>query len=261
MSRFQAVFWPCTAVVGLAWAALSCAGPSDTSPPEVRISVAASLAHVIEGLADRVRDDLGIRITVNTAASGTLVQQISRGNRADIFISADPRWMDHLAKRGMIDETSSVDLASNRLVLVGLPGAGARPGDLSALSEKRYQPIAVGDPAYVPAGRYAIQALKAHGLNPDTQLNLAEAPDARAALAFVLSGQCPVGLVYASDALNVPGVEVLMKIDRDDHDPIRYPAVVLTDAPRPAEANRVLHWLSGTTARQALWDAGFEPGR
>lgn len=247
-------------LLGLIWLVLGCSDRTEPAQPEVRINVAASIAHVIEGLADQAQQDLGISIAVNAAASGTLVQQIARGNRADLFISADPRWMKHLVERGLIDEASRVNLAGNRLVLVGLSGKQDRPNDMSALSEKHYQPIAVGDPAYVPVGRYALQVLEAHGLNPGPRLRLAEAPDARAVLAFVLSGQCPVGLVYASDALKVPGVEVLLDISPEDHDPIRYPAAVLTDAPNPKQARRVLRWLGEAKVQQALHDAGFEPG-
>jgi len=275
-SLFQRIFRP-----SMAWLSLAClvfTGCHDrpkSTGPKVRVHVAASLAHVIEGLADQAHSELGVRLIVNAAASGTLVQQITRGDRADLFISADPRWMDRLAEQGLIDQASRIDLAGNQLVLIGLSGSQAIPDALSALSEERFQPIAIGDPAYVPVGRYALQVLKAHGLNPGTQLQLAEAPDARAVLAFVFTGQCPVGLVYASDALKssegvpgethggtpggTPGVEVLIEIKPADHDPIRYPAAVLTDAPNREQALRVLEWLKGESAQSSFREAGFVP--
>jgi molybdate transport system substrate-binding protein len=246
-------------VVGLA-VAVGCEDRAGPAGVTVRIDAAASIAHVIEGLADRIERDLDVRIAVNAAASGTLAQQISRGDRADLFISADALWMDRLSGRGLIDRATRTDLAGNRLVLVGLTDMRRRPQKLSELSERGYQPVAVGDPAYVPAGRYALQALERHGLEPGGNPRLAEAPDARAVLAFVLSGQCPVGLVYASDAAAEGGVVVLLAIDPADHDPIRYPAAVVHDAPNPGQALRVLEWLRGDKAQAALRTAGFVPG-
>lgn len=226
--------------------------------PAVRINAAASIGYVIEDLAEPIQRDLGVRIEVNAGASGMLAQQIEQGDKPDVFISADPIWMDRLAEQGLIDPASRADLAGNRLMLVGLPDIMSRPNSLEVLSEKCYQPIAVGDPSYVPAGRYAAQALHAHGLMPGEGIQLAEAPNVRAALAYVQSGQCPVGLVYASDAKGASGIGVLLTIDPTDHDPIRYPSAVLREAGNPDGARRVLEWLKGSAARKALRGAGFE---
>jgi molybdate transport system substrate-binding protein len=233
-----------------------CGGASENEPV-VRISAAASIAYVIEGLANDIHNDLGVRIEVNSGASGALAQQITQGDQADLFISANPAWMDDVAGRGLIDTATRIDLVSNRLVLIGLPGSVTPPTTLAELTKPAYQPIALGDPAYVPAGRYAVQALEAHGLERGPDLKLAEAPNVRAVLAFVQSGQCPVGLVYASDVTGSEGVAVLLVIDAGDHDPIRYPAALLRDAPQREQAQRALDWLRGDRARLAFQDAGF----
>lgn len=223
----------------------------------VRVDAAASIAYIVETLAGEIEQDLGVRIEINAGASGTLAKQIAQGDGADLFISADPAWVDELTKQNLIDTGTRVDLAANRLVLVGPAGSGLTPGSLADLQQPDHQPIALGDPAYVPAGRYAVQALASHGLERGPGLKLAEAPDVRAALAFVLSGQCPVGLVYASDVKGARDVVVLLTIDPADHDPIRYPAAVVRDAPSREDAVRVLDWLKGEQARAAFRDAGF----
>lgn len=223
----------------------------------VRIDAAASIAYVLEGLADEIEHDLGVQIEISSGASGALAKQITRGDGADLFISANPIWMDALAGQNLIDPNTRVDLVANRLVLVGLPMLHPPPNTLADLGAPNYQPIAVGDPAYVPAGRYAMQALASHGLERGPNLRLAEAPDVRAALAFVQSGQCPVGLVYASDAKDAKGVIVLLSIDPADHDPIHYPAAVIRDAPQREQAVWVLNWLQGERARSAFREAGF----
>lgn len=237
-------------------------GEQDSSRPVVRVDAAASIAYVIESLSDGLEQDLGVRIEINSGASGALAKQIAQGDGADLFISADPVWMDTLVTQNLIDTATRVDLVANRLVVVGLatgsdPAHGTTPGSLGDLKRPAYQPVALGDPAYVPAGRYAVQALASHGLERGPGLRLAEAPDVRAALAFVQSGQCPVGLVYASDAAGARGVVVLLTIDPADHDPIRYPAAVVRNASEHEGAVRVLGWLQGEQARAAFRDAGF----
>jgi molybdate transport system substrate-binding protein len=235
----------------------ACDGRSGAAKKTVRVNSAASIAYVIEGLAEVIERDLNLNIEVNAGASGTLTQQIEQGDQADLFISADPRWVDRLEQKDLIDPATRTQLVGNRMVVVGLPDAVKRPATLEELSAKIYQPLAVGDPAYVPAGRYAMQALKSHGLERGPDLELAEAPNVRAALAFVRSGQCPAGLVYASDAHGEDGIDVLLTIDPADHDPIRYPVVLLRDAPNREQALRLLAWLKGETAQSAFRDAGF----
>lgn len=237
-------------------------GCDASNPPgqtEVRIDAAASIAPVIERMAEAIEHELGIRVSVNAGSSGMLAQQVTRGDRVDVFISADTLWMDGLSKQGLIDKATRSDVAGNQLVLIGLAGVGVDVESISIedLTDARHHPIAVGDPAYVPAGRYAMQVLAAHGLDDRNRLRLAEAPNVRAVVAFVMTGQCPVGLVYASDVREVEGIEVLLAIDPADHDPIRYPAAVLKDAPNHDAAVRVLAWLRGEQAKAALTEAGF----
>ncbi len=255
-NRVGSPVWPVWAGC-LLMSVLGCDGRSDLAPVTIRVDAAASIAHVIEALADPIRRELGIQLQINAAASGTLAQQITHGDRADLFISADPLWMDRLASQGLIDPATETNLAGNRLVLVGPAGFQMHPQSLAELVQSDYWPIALGDPAYVPAGRYALQALSAHGLDAGSELKCAEAPNVRAALMFVVSGHCPTGLVYSSDAASTDSVEVLLTIDPNDHDPIRYLAAVVEGAPHREQALRVLDWLNSDEARSAFAKAGF----
>jgi molybdate transport system substrate-binding protein len=236
-----------------------CDNGADATREVVQIDAAASIAHVIEQMSDEIQHDLDLTILVNANSTGILAQQINRGDRVDIFISADDLWMDRLNQQGLIDPDTRVDLATNRLVVVGLADSALHPESLENLSDNQYQPIAIGDPAYVPAGRYAMQAFQSQGLTPTDNLNLAQAPNVRSAVAFVQAGQCPVGLVYLSDARASNEIKILLTIDPADHDPIRYPAAILKNTPHPEQAQRVLNWLQGKLAQSAFAAAGFSP--
>ncbi len=106
---------------------------------------------------------------VNAAyeASGTLARQIDNAAPADIFISADVKWMDYVASKQLIDPASRGDLLANALVLVA-PAATAKPvkidGSLDLAALLGDGKLAMGDPQSVPAGDYGRTALQTLGL-------------------------------------------------------------------------------------------------
>lgn len=130
----------------------------------VTVFAAASLADVLGALAARPGRS-GPTPRFSFAASSTLARQIEQGAPADLFISADEAWMDYLVEKHRVVAASRRVLVGNRLVVVrtGTPG-GAEPGESTlALREALLTDagagvyrIATGDPAHVPAGRYAL---------------------------------------------------------------------------------------------------------
>jgi molybdate transport system substrate-binding protein len=110
--------------------------------------------------------------------------------------------------------------------------------------------LALADPAFVPAGRYARASLEALGVWRDVSQRLAPAQDVRAALALVARGEAPLGIVYATDAAAEPRVVVVDTFPASTHPPIVYPLGVLREAP-PA-ADRFAAFLASAPAR-AIW--------
>ena len=108
------------------------------------------------------------KVVFSFASSSTLAQQIEHGAPAGVFVSADEKWMDDLAKHHGVAAGTRADLVGNSLVLVE-PKASLKPvvltrgADLSAVLGPAGR-LAVGDPAHVPAGIYAKQALEKLGM-------------------------------------------------------------------------------------------------
>lgn len=169
------------------------------------------------------------------ASSGTLARQVAAGAPADVVILAAADWMDWLDGQGLL-EGEAVSVASNRLVLAGPPDAAPVALEtgaiLARLGEGR---LAIGDPMSVPAGRYAQQALEALGLWPALAPRLLAAQDARAALAYVESGDAPLGIVYGSDTAGT-AVSMVAEIPPQSHVAITYPAAVTRGAAPGARA-------------------------
>ena len=180
------------------------------------------------------------------------------GAPADIFISADLKWMDHLDKAGLIKTDSRVNLLGNRLVLVGGEGAKAidiKPGmDLAGLLGQGR--LAVALTASVPAGIYARQALETLKLWDGVKGKLAESENVRAALTLVSRGEAPLGIVYETDAKADKSVKQIGIFPEDSHDPIVYPAAVTTKA-EGSDAAAFLAYLQSAAAAKVFEKAGF----
>jgi molybdate transport system substrate-binding protein len=229
--------------------------------PGLTVFAAASLQNALEEISAAQRRAGGAPARLAFAASSTLARQIERGAPADVYVSADLAWMDYLAERGRIVEGSRVIVARNRLVLIA-PAARAaplavKPGFplLERLGEGR---LALGDPAHVPAGRYAKAALESLGLWASLAERLAPVENVRVALALVARGEAPLGIVYASDVVVEPGVRVVGTFPPGSHPPIVYPAALVAGGARLA-AGRYLAFLRSATARAAFARQGFLP--
>jgi molybdate transport system substrate-binding protein len=201
------------------------------------------------------------RATASFAASSTLARQIEYGAPAAVYVSASPLWMDHLERRGAIVPSTRVDVASGELALVApadsaftvalQPGASLAGG----LSGGR---LAVADPDHVPAGMQARQALEHLGLWTQVEPHLARASDVRAALAFVERGEAPLGIVYVTDARASGRVRLVAVFATESHDPIRYPAAVVTGQDGPA-ARAFVRFLHSPEVAALFATRGFGP--
>jgi molybdate transport system substrate-binding protein len=196
------------------------------------------------------------------ASSSTLARQIDAGALADVFVSADTQWMDHLAAGGKIRAATRVNIAGNSLVLVQprtqLHALTLSPGvNLLPLLGPNGR-LAVGDPAHVPAGIYARQALIWMEAWDNLKDRLAPAESVRDALRLVHTGECPMGIVYSSDVHLLANMAVAGTFPAASHDPIVYPAAVTTSAANP-DAAAFVTFLTSASARDVFAHYGFSP--
>ncbi|WBU65410.1 molybdate ABC transporter substrate-binding protein [Paracoccus aerodenitrificans] len=204
---------------------------------DVSVFAAASLKTALDRIAADYTSETGIKVTISYAGSGLLARQIIEGAPADIYISANPGWMDQVEQAGMTVPDTRQDLLANRLVLIGHDDAGpvgiGPDLDLPALLDGGR--LAMGMVDSVPAGQYGKAALETLGLWDDVAASVAQADNVRAALALVASGEAPMGIVYATDAQAEKRVHVLGQFPEGSHPPITYPAALLSGASDPAD--------------------------
>lgn len=237
-------------------------GPVAREP--VMVFAAASLADALRELARtwEARGNAAPRLSF--AASSALARQIEQGAPADLFLSADEAWADYLGERGLLAGGTRSSPIGNVLVLVapsGVRGAEVerreitRGTDVAALLGTGR--LATGDPAHVPAGRYAREALTWLGQWERVGPRIARAGDVRSALLLVERGEAPLGIVYATDAAASAGVRVVGTFPEGSHTPVTYPFALTRRAEGDARARALLGFLRGAEAAGTWRRFGF----
>lgn len=218
----------------------------------VTVFAAASMGSVLQEIAQDFEGD----VVFSFGGSGALARQVAAGAPADLVVLASTQWADWLRHQDVPVTGFAASVAGNRMAMIVPTGQAAGVGEAPLLDILDGGRLAMGHREAVPAGIYARQWLQAIGSWPDVVAHLAETDDVRAALALVAWGEAPLGIVYVSDAQAEPRVEILRVSTPQSHDPIRYPAIALTDAGRA-----FLDHLSQPAARAILAAHGFEaPG-
>lgn len=195
------------------------------------IYTAASTTNVIQALIKQYTDKNEVTITPVFASSSSLARQIEQGAPADLFISANRKWMDYLVDGGIVDAQQVNPIAYNDLVLIAPASAKARRFHLDSPTDWRRilqgERLAIGQPESVPAGIYAKQALRSLGVWSTVKSKLAPAKSVRTALAMVERGEAALGIVYATDEAVSDGVTLVGTFPASSHKTITYPMATL----------------------------------
>ena len=133
-----------------------------TSGKSVLVFAAASTTITVRDIQQRFLKSSGIQVRTSFGSSAALAQQIVHGADADVFLSADVRWADYLAEKGLVADTQK--LLGNRLVVIVPDDSKLNIEKLEDLRIAEVAHVALGDPESVPAGTYAKHALVKLGL-------------------------------------------------------------------------------------------------
>jgi molybdate transport system substrate-binding protein len=227
---------------------------SSSLAAEVRLSVAASLTDATKELIATYQQQVEkISILPNFASSGALAKQIAQGAPADIFISANPKWMKFLVEEGLIAADQVRTFTYNSLVFVGKKGLAITSlADLTGL-----QRIAIGSPKSVPAGQYAEKALQSSGVYDQLQAKLVLAQDVRQALVYADRGEVDGAFVYKTDALLAKQAVILLSVPQNLYPEVTYPIGLTNSGLSNPAALKFLGFLKSEPATQILRRYGF----
>ena len=199
---------------------------------ELLIYAPASLRTAMEEVISKYKKNINIK----TVYMGTsiLALQIKNGAKPDIFISANNEWMNYLEEKKLTLKKYRINFLYNSLVIVTNKTNKNRSQiknieDLKVNLTQTKTKISLAMTRSVPAGIYAKSYLININLWKLIKNNVVESPNVRAAMKFVSRGDLEFGIVYKSDAIAEKKVKILYNLEKNLHDEIIYPLVILNE--------------------------------
>lgn len=259
MLATRRVFAAALAAAALASAAGG-ARPAEAQGKDVVILAAASLKNALDDASAAWTKQTGKSTKISYAASSALARQVEAGIPADIFISADVPWMNHVAERKLIKAPSRSDFLGNQIVLIA-----AKDSKIDLKIDKGFGlraalgndgRLAMGNVDSVPAGKYGKAALESLGVWSSVADRVAQAENVRMALTLVSRGEAPLGIVYKTDAASDPNVRIVGAFPDGTHPPIIYPMALLAGSTNP-DAQAFVDYLKSPAARPFFEKQGF----
>lgn len=208
---------------------------------EVNLFIAASLSDAVgELVKDFEAQNADVKVVVNADSSGKLKSQIMEGFDCDIFLSASTKEIKELNEKGMLVDSSTMDLLQNQLAIIAYKDYDGAVKGLDSVKDAKSIALPYGS---VPAGFYARKALIAEGIlkveNQDNKavkaitgktvsealggITISEKENVSVALSSVAEKSTEIGFVYVSDVKRNENVKIVSTIDVEKTGKITYP--------------------------------------
>lgn len=227
---------------------------------ELVVSAASSLTNAFREVATAFeRGHPGTKVVLNFGASDVLLRQIVNGAPADVFASADESAMDKAVDAKAVLPDTRRDFASNSLVMV-VPADSklAGPSLRETLEQPQVKHVALGNPASVPAGRYAKAALERAGAWDVVSAKAVLAGNVRESLDYVARGEAEAGFVFGTDAAMMPkAVKVAATLPTPT--PVTYPMALVKGGAHAADAEAFAAFVRSPSGQAILAKYGFKP--
>ncbi|MDQ2179096.1 molybdate ABC transporter substrate-binding protein [Marinifilum sp. D714] len=226
---------------------------------EITLFAASSVTNVAQEISRNFEKETGIKIKLNIASSGILARQIESGADFDYYISANKKWMDYINSLNLVEKATIENLATNRLVAIVPLGNNKKSkkeeveNNLPDLFAGR---LSIGDPKHVPAGKYAMQAIKFYGWEKDLADRYLPAKNVRDALLMVEMGEAEMGIVYETDAMKSEKVNIIYRFPNTACEVIAY--VGATKKERSESLNSFLLYLQSDDVKSIWRTNGFK---
>ena len=230
-------------------------GEQQSKTDDITLFAAASTIDIMNEVISSFEKETNVKILTNYASSSTLAQQISQGAEADIFLSANLKWVDFLEQKGMIDKR--INLLGNKLVAVLPANSSITIGQVTDLLQDSIKNIAMGEPESVPAGIYAKQAFTALQLWQPVKKKMISGIDVRQVLVYVEREEVQAGIVYKTDALQSRKVKVALEFSTDLTGKIVYPLALIKREHPSDQALAFYQYLNASKMKELYKKFGF----
>ena len=229
---------------------------------EILVAAAASLKNAYEEeLIPMFQGKYpGVTVKGTYDSSGKLQTQIEEGLEADVFMSAATKQMTALDEEGMIASDTITNLLENKIVLIVPTGSDSKLAKFEDIENA--ESIALGDPASVPAGQYAEEALTNLGIWDKIQDKVSLGTNVTEVLNQVAAASADAGIVYATDAASMADkVEVVAEAPEGSlAKKVIYPVAVVKNTAHEEQAKNFVDFLKTDEAMKVFEAYGFTKG-
>ena len=226
---------------------------------EILVAAAASLKSAYEEELIPMFEEQypGVTVKGTYDSSGKLQTQIEEGLEADVFMSAAKKQMTALDEEGMIASDTITDLLENKIVLIVPTGNEKKLEKFEDIENA--DSIALGDPASVPAGQYAQEALTNLGIWDKIQDKVSFGTNVTEVLNQVAAASADAGIVYATDAASMADqVEVVAEAPEGSlAKKVIYPVAVVKGTAHEEVAKEFVAFLQTDKAITVFEEYGF----
>jgi len=246
-------------VAAVLLAACGSSGGNASTPPSatplsgtVAVFAAASLTDAFKAVGTSFQGaNSGVTIKFNFAGTPTLVTQIEQGAPADVFASADTTNMDKLKGDGFTTGASQV-FARNKLEIVVAPG---NPKGITTLADlAKSGVIYITEAPTVPAGKYALQALKMAAV---TVTPKSLETDVKSVVSKIELGEADAGIVYSTDVTAAGSKVAGVPIPDADNVIATYPIAAVKATTNAPAANAFIAYVLSAVGQAKLQSFGF----
>ena len=243
--------------------------PAEPAPSVINVFAAASLTDAF-GEIGRTFERRHPEMTVqfNFAGSQQLALQMEEGAPADVFASADQRWMDYVKDKELIEGEAPV-FARNRLVVIVPKTNPARIGALADLMRQGTKIVLAAEA--VPVGKYSREVVRKlaeaqgypAGYDRRVLANVvSQEENVKSVVAKVQLGEADAGMVYRSDVTpTVARYLRLFEIPDESNVIAEYPIGVVKSSRHPEAAQAFVELVRSDEGQRILQQHGFLPAK
>lgn len=225
---------------------------------ELTLAVANSTCTAIKKVGDLYKEQNEIDLNYICKSSGRLAKGLNGDAiMADIYISANRKWMDYMIDSGKVDSRDVVSTWGNELVVAAPSVSSINDFEWNDLTTDKIKRILIGDPGTAPFGRYAKQALTSTDLWESVRNKISTKKHITLlAESLAESDTNTVGILFLSNVNNK--LRVLYPIDKTLHSPIRYYMAPLVNSNVNNQVNSLLAFIQSDVAREVFTGEGFK---
>ncbi len=239
---------------------------SPSQPTSITVMAAASLTESFTRLGEVYQEaHPGTEVVFNFAGSQALANQISQGAPADVFASANLKYMTQMEEEGFVTPGVSSLFAKNALVVIVPKDNPAGIHELSDLTQTGLKIVFAAEE--VPAGNYTRQFLTladaayGNGYQDQVLQNVVSNEDnVKAVLTKVSLGEADAGIVYGTDAASANGEVLVIEIPQEINVIAEYPLAVLNESGNSKAAQGFVDFVLSTEGQEILTAFGFRSG-